>query len=577
MILVSAAHPAAAQTKFDEYPQIYTMTPTGVNLQSGLYVYTKEEFRIGALPFVRSYNGIPSTMRTPDSTGSFGDWSHNLAWSVRQKDQFPTALFGEVYVESKLYRFSFVTGNTWSPWDQDSLGTSLIGNTSGYTFVDKKGAQFTFGPASGRFGPASVQKVVYADGLELNFSYDASGNVRTVISSRGEAIVLDYSNGVLVTACGYNMSLHSVTTSTTCSTFIPEAKVSYSYTTVAGRKYLQSATYRDNRVVTMSYVSVSGSAQAFLSCQTLASTNTCEVANEYVIPSTGCCVVSKQTLPTGEVRTYNVDAVASEDGGQTWPLPPRNSFGEMTNPDSSRTTMEYNYGIPETLYDVTGITRYEWEGTSLTKVTYPGGNAVEMTRDQRANVLVLTRRPPPDSPDSATSVVQGFDADAPTESLPCATLSAKLCNKPLYRRDARGNQTDFSYNPIHGGVEAEIQPADSNGVRPVIRSAYVARTAWIANSGGGYRQAGPAIWLLSEQRTCRNGATNLTSKTCVNGASDEVITAYDYGPDAGPNLLLLRGITVTADGQTQRTCYGYDALGRKISETKPNANLGACP
>ena len=41
--------------------------------------------------------------------------------------------------------------------------------------------------------------------------------------------------------------------------------------------------------------------------------------------------------------------------------------------------------------------------------------------------------------------------------------------------------------------------------------------------------------------------------------------------------LLVRGVAVTADGQTRRTCYGYDALGRRISETKPNAGLGACP
>jgi YD repeat-containing protein len=39
----------------------------------------------------------------------------------------------------------------------------------------------------------------------------------------------------------------------------------------------------------------------------------------------------------------------------------------------------------------------------------------------------------------------------------------------------------------------------------------------------------------------------------------------------------LRGMTVTADGQTLRTCYGYDVNGRKISETQPLANLTACP
>jgi YD repeat-containing protein len=45
--------------------------------------------------------------------------------------------------------------------------------------------------------------------------------------------------------------------------------------------------------------------------------------------------------------------------------------------------------------------------------------------------------------------------------------------------------------------------------------------------------------------------------------------------------LLPRGQIVTAtDGgvtTTLRTCYTYDALGRRLSETRPNANLTSCP
>ena len=53
--------------------------------------------------------------------------------------------------------------------------------------------------------------------------------------------------------------------------------------------------------------------------------------------------------------------------------------------------------------------------------------------------------------------------------------------------------------------------------------------------------------------------------------------SYDYGPDSGPNLLLLRGKVVTADGISLRTCYAYDPLGNKISETSPRAGLTVCP
>jgi hypothetical protein len=39
----------------------------------------------------------------------------------------------------------------------------------------------------------------------------------------------------------------------------------------------------------------------------------------------------------------------------------------------------------------------------------------------------------------------------------------------------------------------------------------------------------------------------------------------------------MRGVVVTADGQSLRTCYGYNKFGDKISETSPRAGLGGCP
>ena len=60
-------------------------------------------------------------------------------------------------------------------------------------------------------------------------------------------------------------------------------------------------------------------------------------------------------------------------------------------------------------------------------------------------------------------------------------------------------------------------------------------------------------------------------------SNDEVITTYDYGPNSGPNNLILRGKAVTADGKTLRTCYGHDKQGNKIWETSPNAQPASCP
>ena len=92
-----------------------------------------------------------------------------------------------------------------------------------------------------------------------------------------------------------------------------------------------------------------------------------------------------------------------------------------------------------------------------------------------------------------------------------------------------------------------------------------------------YEQAASAVWVLTEERTCRTSSLDLTTGACAAGTTDLVTTAYDYGPTSGPNNLWLRGVAVTADGQTLRTCYGYGSLGRRISETQPNANLTSCP
>ncbi|HYE28175.1 MAG TPA: hypothetical protein VEA61_08070 [Allosphingosinicella sp.] len=154
----------------------------------------------------------------------------------------------------------------------------------------------------------------------------------------------------------------------------------------------------------------------------------------------------------------------------------------------------------------------------------------------------------------------------------CSNL--KTCNRPNTTRDAKGNTTTYTYDPAHGGVLTMTGPA-VDGVSPQTRYEYAQRYAWLKNASGGHSQAATPIWVLVRERFCRT--TQGSASGCAGGASDEVVTDYDYGPDSGPQNLLLRGVAVSADGQIHRTCYGYDSMGRKISETKPRAALAACP
>jgi hypothetical protein len=211
--------------------------------------------------------------------------------------------------------------------------------------------------------------------------------------------------------------------------------------------------------------------------------------------------------------------------------------------------------------------------------TEPEGDDTLIDRDERNNIVSITRYPKPNTGLSPLTLY--------TATFPVDCMNPRTCNRPITATDANNNSWSYTYAPEHGGVLTETGPLtptrQSDGsmanVRPQKRYEYAQRYAWISNGSGGYMHGPTAIWLLTRERSCITTAAS--GPGCVGGAADEVVTDYDYGPDSGPNTLLLRGVAVTAyvSGApvTQRTCYGYDSSGRRISETGPGAQLASCP
>lgn len=200
----------------------------------------------------------------------------------------------------------------------------------------------------------------------------------------------------------------------------------------------------------------------------------------------------------------------------------------------------------------------------LLSAEWPEGNRVEYVRDIRGNP---TQTRYISKTGAISTVYQTFPS--------CGSPPDKVCNQPSSVTDANGNTTTYTYSADHGGVLTEVGPA-VGGVSPAKKYSYVQRYAWVKNSGAGYVQASSPIWLLSEERTCRTSALNLTTGACAGGSADLIVKTYDYGPNSGPNNLLLRGVAVTASGETLRTCYTYDKKGNRISETQPMAGLSNC-
>lgn len=235
-----------------------------------------------------------------------------------------------------------------------------------------------------------------------------------------------------------------------------------------------------------------------------------------------------------------------------------------TSQESFVTTANYDIGKNLIHYVTASNGSRNYDGNlsnRLLSAADSEGRNFSFTYDARGNVLVKTQ----------TGTGGGSLVSTANYDVVCG--NPVTCNQPNWVKDAMGNQTDYTYDPVHGGLLTETSPPDANGVRPQKRSRYVQRVALVKNSAGGYSAAGPSLWVLDTSSYCRT--SNATSTGCQ-AANDEVVTSYDYGATSGPNNLMLRGEVVTADGVSHRTCYSYDVLGNKISETTANAGLANC-
>jgi YD repeat-containing protein len=154
----------------------------------------------------------------------------------------------------------------------------------------------------------------------------------------------------------------------------------------------------------------------------------------------------------------------------------------------------------------------------------------------------------------------------------CTPATIKTCNKPIWMKDPKGNQTDYTYHEPSGQLETVTSPANAQGIRAQTRYGYEQKFANYFQDTSGIKKISPTgIWLKTSEKTCMKTATS--GDACTGGPADEVVTTYEYTTDN----LLLKGVVVAADGKTRRTCYQYDIYGNRISETKPKAGLTSCP
>jgi hypothetical protein len=547
------AAPASAQY---EPPKQMTLSPLGVDLSDGRFSYKTTDLSIGPLTLERSFLGG----RTIAGSNYFGpNWTHNYAIYVVEKDR---SKMDGVYVVLGRgvvhFTYSGYGGGTYPCWNPDCDGATLALVNGAFVYTDAQGNVYTFTssvsafPVNNSSPPYRAQRIAridHADGHTLTYIYGGQ-QLRQIASNYGYSLVFEYSGSTnsIAKACGYNRAVTYVTAASTCAG--AALAVSYGY----GASNVTNVVDVLGRNWGYDY---SG---ADLTCVRQVNSSACQVANTYE-PDVGVkpWAVKTQTTPDGAVSNYlyqPVDPEYVQNPGD----PPPTSAARYTGPEGIEVWAEFSGGLLANYNQNGRQTALQWDGVELAKLTHPEGNSVSYGW-RGGEKVVQSWQAKPNSGIAPISAGSGFpDLQSPE----CTTPPRKLCNKPVWRKDYKGNQTDFTYEP-HGAVKTETGPA-VGGVRPQVRYEYALRRAWVSN-GGGHSPEAVSIWLPSRKAFCATGAASGWGCALP---GDEVVTTYDYGPDSGPNNLLLRSETVTAGGASRRTCFGYDWMGNEISTTRPS-------
>ena len=580
-LLVLAAPVAAPGQQYMAPQKDYYIGEGDVELYSGVFTYNNVDFTTGPTEGDGGFElkrfagirdtGAASTSFGPDNGHSLefavyretykyaGEWQQNQRYYVLLGSSIQNT-FEEPYGYTQIinrpeYRNRLIhTGTSINGPYEYTMGDGTIINFAAYTPCAQIGIKGGCGAAS---------SIVKPNGSTTYFSYDIvslAPRLRLVTNNRGFGIGFVYSTSTsryVTKVCAVNLAYTYVTASAPCPAGVRAA--TYGYSTETTPRLL---TYTDpaSNTTSFTYDPAAGGIGTIR--------NPGDATNDLTIAYGATSFkVTSQTNASGATWTYTYQDNFPwyEQHGNMWtdvkdPLnhTTRHNFTSFASPKPGSVTDP-----------LSRTTAFVWKQTQtipLERKTEPEGNYVLNIYGLRDNQAEERR---------VAKAGSGL-ADIVTSwaGYPATCTNAKTCNQPASKTDPRGGVTDYTYDPTHGGVLTETGPA-VNGIRPVKRYTYAQRYAWIKNSGGTYVQAASPVWLLTDERTCKTTATSGT--TCAGGASDQVTTTYDYGPNSGPNNLLLRGMVVDSGGLNLRTCYSYDKDGNRISESKPRAGLGTCP
>lgn len=214
------------------------------------------------------------------------------------------------------------------------------------------------------------------------------------------------------------------------------------------------------------------------------------------------------------------------------------------------------------------VTSYEYDNHQrVEKVTFPELNSVEVLYDAGGNITRKTTNPKPGSGQVATIEYANY----PYSSL-CPSVT---CFRPTWTKDAKGNQTDYTWNGH--GIVTQLDPADAQGKRRKQINTWsghriIKEEICEADGAGNNLTCGTASSFVTE-RTFFGGTHLPLTETLTNGVGTAPLTTTFTYDDAG-RLLSQDGPLAGSDDASY---FRYDAAGRKTWEIGPKGENGFRP
>lgn len=425
-----------------------------------------------------------------------------------------------------------------------------------------------------------ASEVYFPDGEKLSYQYDTaiSGLVkhhrpRTVSTNLGYQLILTYKSNDITTG---TFAWSSVASARIVKTDTPA-------TDLARFTYSGQGAYTQSDLLGNTW-SYSGAENA-LGASDFTSTFSLKLPDN----SVNTMQVSSATLNYGGINhnlfvtdvvnqglVYKYNYTAATGTG----FDPSKQFSriQITGPAGYQRTVQLSvYPAPEQRQLITSDTdslgrqtRYTYTSNKLMEsVTFPEGNKEIYSYDALGNLIKKQQIA------KAGSGLNDLITEAGYDILNCDVHLTLLCYRPTYTLDAKGNRTDYSFDPDHGGLLTKLEPADASGVRRLTTNTYERLNGFYRltkSSVCGYGQCSGKLEQITEYKYWNNTSLPREVSKTNGSRSKTETTIFDY--DAAGRLTMENGpLTGSADAKY----YRYDAIGRKTWEIGPVNQQGKRP